>query len=94
MPGKIVRRVQVGIDERGNGIQPMELEDEARERPMSEGEDAPTQFRGGPDKFHVSKRVVERCRPIENCPTCASITKRDVVSGRTSINQTIDARGG
>ena len=92
VPGRTDRRVPVGIDERGNGVQPLVDEDEAQERPMSEGEEAPMQFRGGPDKFHVSKRAVERYGPTEGCLACTSMTKRGIASGRIGINHNDQCR--
>ena len=88
VPGRVDRRIFVAIDHQGNGVQPMDDEDHAQEpqQPHDEMEETPMQFRGGPDKFHVSKRAVERYGPIEGCPACTSITKRGLVSGRVGVN--------
>ena len=88
VPGRNDRRVLVAIDHRGNGVQPMDDEDDAQEQsqPHGETEEALVQFRGGPDKFHVSKRAVERYGPTEWCPAGTSIIKKGLVSGRAGAN--------
>lgn len=64
----------------------MEDEDEAHEQSVSdEEEEMPMQFRGGPDKFHVSEKAVDKYGPIDGCPACTSITKRGMVSGRVGV---------
>ena len=87
VPGRTDRRVPVAIDRRGNGIQPEDGDDEIQEQDkIADEEEQEMQFRGGPDKFHVSKRAIERYGPTEGCPACNIIKTRGGGIGRVGIH--------
>lgn len=87
VPGKVDRRIPVAIDEKGNRVQPTEEDDDNEEQPQIDDEEETTmQFREGPDKFHVSKRAIERYGPTEGCPACTHISQRSFVSCRVGMN--------
>ena len=87
VPGKIDRRIPVAIDNQGNGVQPVDDEDLEKEpREGSDDEGQNVEFRGGPDKFHVSRKAIERYGPTEGCPACTIITTRGITTGRVGVH--------
>lgn len=86
VPGKIDRRIPAAIDHSGDGVQAHD-DDESHAQPGGIDEEEPTiQFRGGPDKFHVSRKAIEGYGPTERCPACSSITRRGTTPGRVGTN--------
>ena len=87
VPGKGDKRIPVAIDSQGSGVQVTDDQDEdqATREPVDD-ESEPIQFRGGPDKFHVSRKAIDKYRPTDGCPACTSISVRGLTSGRVDIN--------
>lgn len=90
VPGRTDRRIQVAIDNGGNAIQPMDdLDNEHDKREGLDDEDQPMQFRGGTDKFHVSRNAIENYGPTEGCPACTITVRRGMTTGRAGTHTTI-----
>lgn len=68
--------MQLAVDIRGNGIQAAEEDDGEQGQPLEDEEEMPMQFRGGPDRFRVSKEAIEKYGPIEGCPARSSTQTR------------------
>ena len=87
-PGRTDRRIPVAIVERGNGIQEAVEDDNVEQEQWDEmeEEDDDTQFKGGPDKFHVSKKAIERYGPTDGCPARNIIKTRGASRGRIGVH--------
>ena len=93
VPGRSDRRIPVAIDCNGNGLQVEDCEAETQETfPDEEDNGAEIQFRGGVDKFHVSRQVIEKYGPTEGCPARTGIQNRGVTKGRVGINDNDNCR--
>ena len=93
VPGKMDKFIPVAIDNQDNGVQAADDQDEdqATQEQLDE-EETSIQFRGGPDKFHVSRKVMEKYGPTDGCPVCTSIHARGLISGRVGINHNDQCR--
>ena len=86
VPGNIDRRVPVAIDSEGNGVQLHDDDDEGEQVHEGEDEETPMQFREGNDKFHVSRKAIEKYGPTDGCPACTSIIMTGMTKGRVGVN--------
>ena len=87
VPGRADRRIPVAIDNGGNAIQPTDdVEAEQWQKEGADDEDQAMEFRGGPDKFHVSRKAIEKYGPTEGCPACTIITRRGIKTGRVGVH--------
>ena len=96
IPERADRRIPVAIDERGNGIRAIDDDNKLEPEQWDEMEEADgdVQFRGGLDKFHVSKRAIERYGPTDGCPACNIIKVRGVGKEELEYTTTIIADKG
>lgn len=44
------------------------------------------QFRGGTDKFHASRKAIDRYGPTAGCPVCTSIIRKWITIGRVGVH--------
>ena len=52
-------------------------EDPDREVRLDEEDYVEMKSKGGPDKFHASRKAIEKYGPTEGCLACSIIQKRD-----------------
>ena len=93
--GKKDRRIPVAIDLQGNGVQADEDEVEVEAtHDHSEDEGVEHQFKSGTDKFHVSRKAIDKYGPTQGCPACTTIVRRGITIGRVGVhhNQTCRER--
>ena len=55
-------------------------------RTNTDDEDMEVEFKSGIDKFHVSKKAIDRYGPAVGCPACVAIKKRGITTGRVGVN--------
>lgn len=85
--GRAERKILVAIDSNGNGVQVED--DEHKEQTQQEHTDdegTDVQFKRGIDKFHVSKKAIDRYGPTAGCPACATIKQKGITIGRVGAN--------
>ena len=93
--GKTDRRIPVAIDPQGDGVQAEDSEDTTQDQQEHpEGEDTGPQFKGGTDKFQVSRKAIDKYGPTKGCPACTSILRKGITTGRAGVhhNQTCRER--
>lgn len=77
----------MAIDEYGESVQVTNDDDEEMDqgKRLEGEEEAPMQFRGGHDKFHVSRKAIGIYGPTNGCPAYTSIEIKGTSSGRVGI---------
>ena len=84
--GRLGAAVPVEIQDNGD-VTVRDEEDEEHEARMDEEDNVEIKFKGGPDKFHASRKAIETYGPTEGCLACSIIQRRGHMKGRIGYNQ-------